>query len=876
MSALRTAVLMVSLLAAAGAHAEQPFAFDTTPGRLPKDVVPRSYEIRVRPDADKLTTAGSASIDIEVRRPVDRIVLNAFRLMVTQASLRTDPRTALAVSHDNDRQTVTLRAPRTLAPGTYRLDLEFTGRISSGPEGLHVVKYRAPSGPKVLLATHMEPVHARRLFPGFDEPAFRARFRLTAVVPPGQTAMSNTPIVRERVLDDGYQEISFAETPSMASYLVVLAIGEFEELNDRFDRTELRILTTEGKRATGAYALDATKKLLAYYNDYFGDKYPLPKLDQIALPGSIQGAMENWGGITYNESRLLYDPSASSFQTKRRVFGIVAHEISHQWFGNLVTMAWWDNLWLNEGFASWMAAKVTDRFNPEWGTWLRGYSYTEEAMSKDARKTTHPIQQPVADEAQAVDVFDEITYGKGQAFLRMLESYLGEEIFRAGIRKYIAAHRYSNTTTADLWAALEQASGKPVRALAAGWTEQSGLPVVRVDSTCGGGKRRVRLQQQRFTLNDPSAAPIAWKIPVVLADGVAPEKVVLLDKPANTFDYGACAGVLRANAGNLGYYRVEYAAPLFAELKAHINELPVADRLKLLSDSWALVEAARVPATTYLELVASLKDEQSLYVWGQVLDVLTLIDHLQRGAPGRNRFRAYARALLQPQLQRLGWDASATEDIEAAQLRVRIIATLGAFDDASVRKEAAARFEQFLARPQSLVPDLREPVLHTVGRYATPDVYQQLHTLARQALRTEDKQLYYRAMQSALDPALAKRTLAISLTDELPAVENTRNPAAVANQGEHAVLTWEFVQQNFAALMRKTSFYSRNYYVARVMDAFSDAARADELEAFVKANLTAAAIPIAARTADAMRHRAALKQRELPRIDEWIRKPPAG
>ncbi len=869
---IRAACFIALLTAAGGAPAEQAFSFATTPGKLPKDVVPLSYEIRIQPDLKTLTTNGSERIEIEVRQLVDRVVLNAFELAIASASLETEPSIALAISQNQDEQTATLQLPATLRPGKYWLNLEFSGKLQAQPEGLHFVRYAVPGGAeKTLLTTQMEPTYARRVFPCWDEPVFRARFNLTAVVPQNQAAVSNTPIIRERPLADGLKEVTFAPTPAMASYLVVLVAGELEELKDSVDGIELRILTAQGKRETARYAMDVTKKALAYYNDYFASKYPLPKLDQIAVPGSIPGAMENWGGITYNESRLLYDPGASSLQTKQGIFRVVAHEISHQWFGNLVTMAWWDNLWLNEGFAQWMSSKASDRFNPEWGVWLRNHQYTEAVMSRDARKFTHPIQQPITNEAQAVDAFDEITYGKGQAFLRMLEDYLGEATFRRGIEKYIATHRFSNTTTADLWLALERASGKPVRTLAAGWTEQPGFPIVKVSSTCVAGKRRVKLQQGRFTLDDPQAASLLWKIPVALADGKSAERAVLLDKETAVFEYGDCSGVLRANAGDTGYYRVQYEQPLFDQLQTNINQLRTADRLKLLSDTWALVEAGRASSPAYLELVGALKQEKSLHVWEQILSVLLFVDQLQQGEAGRGAFHVYARALLKPELKRLGWEGREGEGYETTQLRSRLVAALGRLDDPEVLQEADRRFSQFIERPDSLVPDLREPVLFTVGRHATPAVYQQLHALARQALRLEDKQLYYHAIQQALAPELARQTLALSLIDEMPVREATSNPARVAKAGEQGTLVWDFVQHNFKALLARVSFYGRNYYVADIMDAFSDEARADELEVFVKAHLPAGAVPVAARTADAIRHRVMMKRRELPVIDQWVK-----
>src|SRR6202011_1636924 len=315
------------------------------------------------------------------------------------------------------------------------------------------------------------------------------------------------PVESERKIDIG-REVRFQATPSMSSYLNVFVAGELDLIETKVAETQIRVIATKGKAEWGRYALESTAKILEYYNDYFGAPYPLPKLDQIALPGGFGGAMENWGGITYFESALLFDPEKSSDETKHQIFSVIAHEVAHMWFGDLVTMAWWDNLWLNEGFASWMGTKATAHFNPQWEVWLRKQVPRnptrrvgipkEQAMEGDARSTTHPIQQPIANEAEANSAFDDITYQKGQSFIRMLESFLGEDVFRDGIRRYIAAHKYSNSTTADLWSALSEASGKAVNEIAAGWTEQPGFPIVKVRRDENG---KVALFQERFTVN---------------------------------------------------------------------------------------------------------------------------------------------------------------------------------------------------------------------------------------------------------------------------------------------------------------------------------------------------------------------------------------
>ena len=357
----------------------------------------------------------------------------------------------------------------------------------------------------------------------------------------------------------------FAPTPPMSSYLNVFVAGELDFIESRVGPTQIRVIATKGKAELGRYALEASAEILKYYNDYFGVPYPLPKLDQIAIPGGFGGAMENWGGITYYESRLLFDPKSSSGETKQNIYEVLAHEMAHMWFGDLVTMAWWDNLWLNEGFASWMGSKCTAHFNPQWEVWLarelprdptrRTGIAKEAAMEGDARSTTHPIQQRVATEAEANSAFDDITYKKGQSFLRMLESFLGEDVFRDGIRRYIAAHKYSNTTTADLWNALSEASNKSVGEIAAGWTEQPGFPVVTVKREADG---KVRLTQERFTVNFKNAPPLLWQIPLTYSVvGETPATLLMTDKTAALENIPADRA-LKLNLNGAGNYRVEY------------------------------------------------------------------------------------------------------------------------------------------------------------------------------------------------------------------------------------------------------------------------------------------------------------------------------
>jgi aminopeptidase N len=872
---MRTRLLSLSLLAAAAlsapaALAEPPFAFARTPGQLPKDVIPKYYAVTLDPDPEKLTIDGSEVIDIEVAKPTRTIVLNALDMEVPRASVDGKP---VAVRVDNQQQTVTVTLAEPLAAGTHKLALDFKGKIGQTPEGLFYVRYQAPDGSKKLMfGTQMEPTDARRMFPSWDEPVFRSRFQLSVKLPEKFEGVSNMPVESEQKLEGGRKLLRFAPTPAMASYLVVLCAGEFDAVEDVVAGVKIRVVTTRGKEQNGRYALASLKALLPYYNDYFGQKYPLPKLDMIALPGGFGGAMENWGGITYNESALLFDPERSSQVTRERVHNIIAHEVAHQWFGDLVTMAWWDNLWLNEGFASWMASKATDHFNPGWQFWQRQDASKQTAMDIDARRTTHPIQQPVKEPAEAAAAFDAITYQKGQAVIRMIESYLGEVAFRDGIRSYMDAHKLSNTTTADLWNALGQASGKPVAEIAASWTEQPGLPVVQVRQECApGGKRFLALAQERFTINDPQAKPQLWKIPLTWAP-VGSQKIetTLLVSPSTRVAAGACSDApVKINVGNTGYYRVQYDPTLARQLAERFDRLPADDRLNLLSDTWALVEAGRASARDYLALAERVRPDDTLAVWDQVIDTVRELDLLQRDQPGRPTFQESARRLLKPLYARLGWEAKPGEAETDALLRARVLQALGTYQDQQVIDEARRRFAAFLTSPASLPGNLRPPVTRIVGRWADQKTYDQLHELGRKTASTEEQRLFYAAMASALDPKLAAQTLDLALTDELEPGIASALVSQVATIGEQPNLAWRFLQKHPKELLGKQAFFSRYRYVGTVTGLFKDADHARELVEFARANLPADALPEIDKAAERIEAREQIARKALPQVKAW-------
>jgi aminopeptidase N len=876
----RFLVSLLSVTFAATMSAEKPFSFNETPGKLPKSVVPVEYSIRIVPNIDKFTFSGTETVKLNVRSPVRQLVLNALELEITEASLDGKALATSAIKIDKEKELLTLVLPSELASGDHTLALTFSGKINQQGQGLFYTRYQEQGNgaPKIMLGTQFEATDARRFFPCWDEPVFRARFQLTVVVPKNWLAVSNMPVKSEKKIAGG-KELRFAATPPMSSYLNVLVAGELDFIESRCGPTQIRVIATKGKAELGRYALETTAQILQYYNDYFGVPYPLPKLDQIALPGGFGGAMENWGGITYFESALLFDPKNSSAETKQNIYEVIAHEVAHMWFGDLVTMAWWDNLWLNEGFASWMGTKCTAHFNPQWEVWLRrnlprdptrrvGIA-KEQAMEGDARSTTHAIQQRIATEAEANSAFDDITYKKGQSFLRMLESFLGEDVFRDGIRGYIATHKYSNTTTADLWDALSEASKKPIGEIAAGWTEQPGFPVVEVKREADG---KVRLTQERFTVNFKNAPPLEWQIPLTYSVfGQAPASLLMAAKTHILQDVPADRA-LKLNVKGAGNYRVEYDAPSWNLLLQALSKLGVEDRVNLLSDGWALVQADRASVSRYFELVEKLPASTEIAEREQIINVVDFINGLLGPSPERERFQKYARSLMRPTFDTLGWEPKEGEQPTAGNLRASLIDILGDLNDAEIIAGCRERFKRYLANPASLAPDLRPAVFAVVGRYADEKTWAKLHELGLKTTSIEEKQNYYNALACAIDPKLVKKALAIALTDELPTSRAIFLVPRVARDSGHSDIAWEFAKANMKALLDKTDAAGANRYTPSLFTFFSDDSRGNELRAYAKNNLPSASAPEVAKVVDEIQFRAELKKRLATQLNAWIEK----
>nr|WP_298796436.1 M1 family metallopeptidase [uncultured Acetobacter sp.] len=815
--------LLAGLPLAGPVCAEQVFSFQSAAGQLPKTVVPVSYNITLSTDMDKLKLAGQETIQVDVLTPTADMTLNQAGLHLAEAVL--DNGVKARISQDDAAETATLHFPASVSKGTHTLVITYTGPILKTPNGIYVDDYTAPTGEaKRMLVTQFEVADARRMFPGWDEPAFKATFQLNVTLPKEAVAVSNMPVVQKHPEGTNLQRISFATTPRMSTYLLALVAGDMKAVQGQADGTPLAVYAPSGLEGQGDFALHAAEKILPYYNSYFGVKYPLPKMDMVAIPGNYQaGAMENWGVLTYIDNVLLFDPKNSTPRTRELIYEVVAHEMAHQWSGDLVTMGWWDNIWLNEGFASWMEIKATDKMNPEWDIWPRQHETREETMGTDALPSTHPIQQIIHNVSEANSAFDSISYGKGELVIRMLEGWLGEEHFRDGMRVYMKAHAYNSTTSQDLWQALSKTSGLDVGRVARSFTEQPGIPLVSVASACMAGKTVYTLTQSRFTIHDAHPAAQTWIIPVVAGGpGLATQKLVL-GKAPQTLSVAGCDAPLKLNLGESGYYRVQYTVPAFASLLKNAVHFAPVDRANLLGDQFALFRSGQAPLSTYMDLADKLLSahESDIAVLQEITSTFEVLDQYLKGSPDRAAFRAYARKQLTPVLARLGWDQKSDETVLDTMLRPSIITALGTFEDPAVVAEAETRFARWQADPSSLKPDLVGVVARIAMTHADQKTYDIMAEKIRTTQATEVKLRLFNALAAATNPALIQKNVELTYSGAIPNGRIAMALGRVAEESENPDLVWKLVTQHEADIRTHLAPWSQDGFLAAIA-AYSD------------------------------------------------------
>jgi len=823
-----------------------------TDHRLPNTVRPEKYTIELRPDLTRFTFQGEESVAIRVLRPVKTIELNASQLEVTQAALRlSGGRTvpATKMEHRKDAQRLRLTFEASIPKGSATLHLVFHGVLNDELAGFYRSKYTMADGKEgYMAATQFESTDARRAFPCWDEPAAKATFQVSLVAPEGMAAVSNTPIVEEKDLGDGTRLVHFAETPRMATYLLAFVIGPLETLSGKTRTgTKVGVRALPDRIAHGRWGLEESIRVLDYLNEYYGVPYPLAKLDHIALQDFAAGAMENWGAITYRERILLFDPTTSSAQTRQNIVDVIAHETAHMWFGDLVTMAWWDDLWLNESFATWMGTKTVNALHPEWKMWTQFFGLdTITGLTLDGLRSSHPIEVDVKDPAEIREIFDEISYSKGASILRMLEQFLGEAAFRRGLRSYLREHSYGNARTEDLWRALEAASRKPVRAVMGTWTRQTGFPLLDVQVTRKDGEARIALSQARFLYGHILGQPrerTTWKVPVHVARaGQRKPTSFLMEKAKASQSLGRSRrrpddDWIKVNAGQSGFYRVNYPAEEWARLRRAVaaKQLDTSDRIGLQNDAYDLTRAGYLPATTFLELTSEYRDEDDVTAWRMIVESLHDFETLISDEPYLTRLDAYGRDLFRPAGKRSGWDPKPGEGHLDALKRTTVLGRLGHYEDRGVLAEASKRFTRSLKDPASLPPDLRGLVYSLVAQAADRSTYETLWDLEQKAALQEEKVRLLLALTKTRDAELLQETLRRSLTDAVRSQDAVLviTNVATSRPSLGRDLAWSFVKEHWTELYRR---YAESGFLIRrlveIAQAFTTPEAAKDVQRF--------------------------------------------
>ena len=843
--------IISALLASAALAAAMPVAaqqhvdtVDTSlPTQLPRTAVPHHYAITVTPNADKLTFDGRVAIHLEVTKATRELTLSAADLSFAKASLSSKGGSPLAakISTDADAQTATFAFPRQLAPGTYTLTIDYSGEIHTQANGLFALDYKTIEGKDArALFTQFEAADARRFVPSWDEPDYKATFDLTARIPANQMAVSNMPAASTKKLGNGLKAVTFQRTPTMSSYLLFFAAGDLQRIAKKTAGAEVGVVASRGNADKGQLALDAEAQILPYYDQYFGVPFPLPKLDNVAGPGQSQffSAMENWGAIFTFERSLLVDPAISTEDDRQRIFGTEAHEMAHQWFGDLVTMAWWGDLWLNEGFASWMATKATEHFHPEWAPEIDRVGAREGAMGLDALTSTHPVVQDVETVEQANQAFDAIAYSKGESVISMFEDYAGPTVWQAGIQRYVKAHAYQNTRTGDLWAAEEAAGAKGLTAIATDFTIQPGIPLIAVGPTqCVNGQTVTSLTQGQFSVDRKEQAQAnaqSWHVPVKATAGAGVAQVVTQGRTTQLSVPGC--GPLLVNAGQRGYFRTLYAAPQIQALVRVVPTLPPVDQYGLMADQMALSTGGYQPMAVGLDVLDAIPANATAKIAQRAVGRWDdIYDRLEGNSAAQAAIADRVMVEFGPRLDQLGFAPKAGEPAVDALLRTTLIADLGRYRQPKVLAEADRLFRAWQSDPNAIPGAVKTTWLGVIARNADAATWDAIHAKAKAAGSFAERTSLYQLLGRAQDEKLAQRTLELALTPEPGKTISAGMITAVAQQ--HPRMAIDFVLAHLAEVNQLIDISGRSSFMQRLTGDSRDAALVPVLEAYAKANL---------------------------------------
>ena len=851
---------------------------------LPDDVHPRGYRLTLTPDFETFVFNGAVEIEVAVQRTTRQIVLHSAELTIQTVAFTQDDviRRPEQIQIDEGRETVTFRFAEDLREGPAVLRISYVGNLNDRMCGFYRSEALVGSQKRSLAVTQFEATDARRAFPCWDEPAVKATFEVCLVIPQDRRAISNMPAVEEVPAEEGKTRVRFAETPVMSTYLLAFVVGDFDFLEACTEKgVQVRVYTPVGRKEQGLFALEVAVRALSFFEDYFRVPYPLPKMDLIAIPDFAAGAMENWGAVTYRETAILVDPEHSSAATRQRVAMVVAHELAHQWFGNLVTMQWWTHLWLNEGFASYLQYLAVDHLFPEWDVWTQ-FVFNEygRALRLDCLVHSHPIEVEVKDPSEISEIFDAISYSKGAAVIRMLAALLGGEALRKGLHLYLTRHAFANATTEDLWRAFAEASGKPVKEVMDTWTRQTGYPVVfleaGVDEAASPRLRQSRFLAGRSSGRDESEQGLGWWVPVTVQTerSSCPEQFLMRDRESSLDCSLQPQEWIKLNVGQAGFYRVSYPEVLWKRLMPAIlsGSLPPADRLGLQSDAFALARAGLCPTAQVFDLLMGYRGETDFTVWSDLSSNLTEFSLLTSSELFHEDLLSFASFLYRPIGTRLGWDARPGEGHLDTLLRGLVIEQLGHFQDASTISEACRRFSGFRATGEGLPPDLRFPVYRMVVESGHAEAYEKILDIFRETDLNEEKVRCLRALGYAQDTDLIERTLEFSLSSEVRPQDTIFVMAGVASNPRGQVAAWTFLRERWSEFQQR--YGKGGFLIARLISStlqnFTTEAEAQEVASFFQAHPAPAAERTIQQAVERIRSNGLWLDRDRQSIRKWL------
>ncbi|MFZ0735021.1 MAG: M1 family metallopeptidase [Candidatus Sulfotelmatobacter sp.] len=843
--------------------------------RLPDIARPESYKLTFTPDLENAKFQGDETLSIRVLKPTSEITLNSADIDYHEVTIKSGGTTQTAkVTPQKQNEMVVLSVAKPLAAGPATIHIKYSGILNNEMRGFYLGK--DDQGRKYA-ATQFESTDARRAYPSFDEPDYKATFDITVIAPNGMTAISNEKIASDTPGPGDKHTVHFATTPKMSSYLAALVVGPFEYVEGEADGIPIRVYATTGKKEMGRFALEIASNVLRYYDHYFSIKYPYAKLDLVGLPDFSAGAMENTGCITFRDVLLLIDEKQGSVDLKKTIASVIAHEMAHQWFGDLVTMKWWDDIWLNEGFATWMSSKPVESFKPEWNFDLDDVSNAGGTLNVDSLANTRPIHQAAETPAQIQELFDGIAYGKAAAVLRMLEAYLGEDTFRASVNSYIGQHKYGNATAADFWDAQAKTSHKPVDKIMPTWVQQPGAPIVNVKAECAGDSTKVTLTQQRYYYDRAkfeSPGDELWQIPLCMkgsASGKGDVKCELLTKKEDTFTLPGCSNWILGNAGAAGYYRVGYQPEAVRALAADAEtKLTPGERISLQNDIWASVRVGREPVGDYLAFAQGLQSDRNRAVMEDVLGRLNYIGQYLASDTDRAGFRAWLRQLLTPAMNDVGWEPKSGDSDETKALRARLFGALG-YDarDPQALSEARKIADQELANPASVDRELAGGAFPLAALNGDAEFYDKVMAGLKTAKSPEEYYMYFFTLPQFTDPKLLQRTLDFSISPDVRSQDALQLVTSVLVNPAGQDLAWDFIQKHWPELEKAGGPFASAQIVGAT-SAFCDAGLRNQVTDFFTAHKVAAAERTYKQSIERINACVDLKSQQGSQLASWL------